>query len=215
MRKTFLYMPLLSCYLYAACSSNSQNNQSATDNHRDTVTVENSDSAKLVAKYGSSLHVAYGKANFGISEKEFNKLFKKYDTEKVGDDYYSIDGIFTKNGNKLYAVELYSLYKTANYVDADLQASLDNIASVITARYGEPEFDQGKPEFFRFKPGEFQVVKGWNILNKSIRIGMREKYSGSEYQVVCQIYDKCINEEEGEKSEQESNKNKSADAHKF
>lgn len=184
---------LFSAFILSGCSESATQSGKASDAPQ--LTQSQLDSVARYNKYKSTLNVAFGKVTFGISPKEYSKLITS-NTVVVGNSSYNIDAYFTTKTNVLYMVNLESDLKTANYVDTELNDDMDNITSVISAKYGPPTKDEGKIQFFSFKPGYYQFVRYWDLYTKTIAIGMEEAYTGSEYRVVCQISNKKMKEEE-------------------
>lgn len=184
---------LFAAFILSGCSESTT--QSAKVADAPELSQSQLDSVARYNKYKSTLNVVFGKVTFGISPKEFSRLTPS-NPVAVGNSSYNIEAFFTTKTNLLYMVELKSDLKTANYIDTELNEDMDNIISVISAKYGPPTQDDGKIQFFNFKPGYYQFVKQWDLYTKTIAIGMEEAYTGSEYRVVCQICNKQMKEDE-------------------
>ncbi|EHQ28381.1 hypothetical protein [Mucilaginibacter paludis] len=196
----------------AGCSQSSTRSGKSADAPQ--LNQEQLDSVARYNKYKSTLNVVFGKVTFGISPQEFKKLVGDKPVV-VGNSSYSADPSFTTKTNELYMVDLESDLKTANYIETELNDDMDNITSVITAKYGPPTRDDGKIQFFNFKPGYYQFVRYWDLYTKTIAIGMEEAYTGSEYRVVCQIYNKKMKQEEKELEATKTESKTIADTSKF
>jgi len=205
---------LFTALVLSGCSENSTKTSAAAPVDTPKLSQDQLDSLARYNKYKSTMNVAFGKITFGITKKAFNKLNPDKPVT-VGNSSYNIGASFTTKTNLLYQLDLTYGPKTANYIDNELNENMDNIISVITAKYGPPTNDSGKIQFFNFKPGYCQFVKTWDLFTKTIYIGMEEVYTGSEYGVVCRIVNNKMDKEEKEQSEQKTETKALSDTSKF
>jgi len=162
--------------------------------------------------YKSTAHVVYGDVRFGMTEKEYNQIIKE-SSNMIGNNMYFFKPLFTDN-NKLYALDIKSPSKSANYIDTDLQEYLENLNTVITHKYKTPSFSE-PISFFDFKPGYIRWQYGWNLFTKRIRIGIGENQSGSTYYTIMRIYDKNMMDEIEKSAEDLTNSEQINDSNKF
>lgn len=158
------------------------------------------------ARIDSLSQIAWGDAKFGMSFKEAKKTnsFKEaygysdkgspYQTLKLYTSLTKIEGILSIKAlffnDRLYRIEMESYKKTANYWDTDIKSTTYLLEYLIKEKYGSPTKDYGFPEFHKMRPDNYYDVYEWNIDKKRMLIQVGEVYGGSEYRVICIIYNR-------------------------
>ncbi len=184
---------------FISCTDNAKNKQLKEKHFQDSIKIETAriDSLQKI-KIDSLEDYAFGDAKFGMTIKELKKTdaFKggffceffvspPLENERFGSMLFNVRGqVFN---DTLYRVNIESYYKTANYIDAELQVAVEILESKFSEKYGNPKISNPFPKIFDFKPGYAYVIYSWEIGDKKISITMDEKDSGSEYRTSCTI----------------------------
>lgn len=199
---------ILIALIMCSCS-----NESQVNSYEPPIDSSKLDSLKRDSLYKPTAHIAYGKIQFGINEKEYHRLMPDV-FNRIGKFDYKFTPILNDEG-KLYGVYIESLKETANYIDNTLTEKLNNLYEVVSQKYGLPSENFGRPDFFKFKPGRVQWQYQWDVSTKRIYIGMSEIDSGSQYKTVCYIYDYNMEKQQSETEEEKANSEQKASANNF
>lgn len=173
MKKPFIAIVIASIFL--SCSNSSTKNTSSADSIPSSVMDT------------SSANIAYNTINFGISEKEYNKLMPST-LNKVGSYEYAFNPTFSKD-DKLYLLEIASVSKPATEIESSLEPFAENLVKVLANKYGQPIESRAKLDFFDYKPGTIQWQHYWKIHTKILKIGISENSTGGTYKTLLWIYD--------------------------
>lgn len=196
----FYSITLLSILLLGSCIDNAKNKQLKEKHLQDSIKIATAriDSLQKI-RIDSLEDFAFGDAKFGMTIKQLKKTdaFKDgffceffvsppIENQRFGSTLFNVSGkIFN---DTLYRVEIDTYYRTANYIDAELETSVSILKSKFTEKYGEPNTSNPYPKIFDFKPGRSYLIYSWEIGDKKISISMDEKDSGSEYKASGIIY---------------------------
>lgn len=158
--------------------------------------------------------IAWGDANFGMSFNEARKTetFKKafvsgdkadsYRKLCLYGDEFNIYGMSSTEANffedSLVSIKMESIEKNANYYDTDIKETVLRLKKQIEYKYGVPIQNYGFPSFLEMKPDKGIRAFGWRIGCKYIYIDVKEVYSGSQYKIVCDIFQNKETEKERE-----------------
>lgn len=141
---------------------------------------------------------AFAGAEFGMSIKEVSKLpaFKDYHIyenqlsgirQTVGNETYDIYLLFGDDDELYNVIFTKMTYSNANALDTYIKDRVMNLKEVIEKAYGKPQVNNGYPSIFDLKAGMITWGYKWSMGTKAIRIGVQEKYSGSEYRMYGTI----------------------------
>ncbi len=210
--KKYFFIGFVLVSLFSSCRNNNTSTDNVTVNNTSPINMEDSIKTSFPLE---DAKVVYDKVNFGVTEKEYNKLMRNsYNRYKIGDYEYSFSPTFDDNG-KLYLLEISSFYENASKIETELNDSKNNLIKVISQKYKEPTENYGVPDFFSFKPGYIQWQCKWSIHTKTILIGTSEENNGSRYKTVMWIYDKPVKDSIDNERETKSTKTRINDSDKF
>jgi len=132
--------------------------------------------------------IAIGKANFGISEKEFNLLFPDSLVELDGNKYI-VSSYFDSNREleKVYMIDQ-ATFNNQKF-DGRLFRRLDLIKRHFSNIYGLPKRDKGYPAQEKMLNGKVFESCTWEIGIKRISVGiaLEKTYRGNIYYVLSHI----------------------------
>ncbi len=182
---------------------------------------KNDDSPHDVSpKYDSTIlasqKIAYGNIQFGMKEKEFDKLKSKDAkfSQIIGSEVFFFNYEFDNN-SELYFLRITGLSKDANYIETEIKEQTETLIDVLTKKYGQPEYLGGFPSILSLRSGMINFMSSWEIGNKVIKVGVGEEQRTAEFYSSCWIYDKIRNENYQNIQGIKDNAKKSIDASKF
>ncbi|GAA4213110.1 hypothetical protein GCM10022289_44820 [Pedobacter jeongneungensis] len=132
--------------------------------------------------------IAIGKANFGISEKEFNLLFPDSLVDLDGNKYI-VSSYFDSEGGleKVYMIDK-ATFDNQKF-DNRLFERMDLIKQYFMSTYGEPKKDRGYPVQQKMLNGNVFESCTWEVGIKRISVGiaLEKTYRGNIYYVLSHV----------------------------
>lgn len=133
-------------------------------------------------------NIAIGKANFGISEKEFNLLFPDSLVELDGNKH-NVSSYFDSTGglSKVYMIDVATM-DNQNF-DDKLFERMELIKRYFTNTYGLPKEDRGYPVKKTISNGKVFESCIWEVGRKQISVGiaLEETDRGDIYYVLSHV----------------------------
>ena len=133
-------------------------------------------------------NIAIGKANFGITEKEFNFLFPDSLVELEGNKHI-VSSYFDEAGglNKVYMIDMATFHNLK--FDDKLFERMDLLKRYFMDTYGLPKEDRGYPVQKKMKDGKVFESCVWNVGRKRISVGiaLEKTDRGNIYYVLSHV----------------------------
>lgn len=133
-------------------------------------------------------NIAIGKANFGISEKEFNLLFPDSLVELDGNKYI-VSSYFNNAGglNSIYMIDK-ATFNNQNF-DESLFERMELIKRYFMNTYGQPKKDRGYPLQRKMLNGKAFESCIWEVGRKKISVGiaLEKTDRGNIYYVLSYV----------------------------
>ncbi len=133
-------------------------------------------------------NIAIGNANFGISEKAFNRQFPD-SLANLGGNKHIVSAYFDNNGGleKVYLVDE-ATFNNQKF-DANLMKRLELIKAYFMNTYGQPDEDRGYPIQKKMQDGKLFESYVWEVGKKRISagIGLEKTAHGDIYYVLSHV----------------------------
>lgn len=135
---------------------------------------------------------AFGDLIFGMEKELVEKTNEK--RQLLGKYNYNFSYSFNEN-DELYKLKISSDGVKAIQFESDLKSRYQNLYQIIKTKYGEPLSNRKFPSIFDVQNSKKYQLNNWEAGTKQINLGLQENGTNS-YSVICEIFDKNMNESE-------------------